>query len=158
MRNFGLPFFFFLLVLATAIALACGSGAAPINTTGILNSITISPATADAQNYPAGQVPFIATGYYSTPPSPVTSLTATWGACSQDNPTSGVSVGTKGLAPVSYTHLDVYKRQVSGLPTIRPRTAEFRRRSALVTATSQIISGRGGRRSRCQSANCPGGC
>ena len=98
MRNFGLPFFFFLLVLATAIALACGSGAAPINTTGILNSITISPATADAQNYPAGQVPFIATGYYSTPPSPVTSLTATWGACSQDNPTSGVSVGTKGLA------------------------------------------------------------
>ena len=108
MRNFGLPFFFFLLVLAIAIALACGSGAAPINTTGILNSITISPATADAQNYSDGQVPFIATGYYSTPPSPVTPLTAIWGACYQDSPSGGVSVGTKGLAQCAAGSVGTY--------------------------------------------------
>jgi hypothetical protein len=107
-RNFGLPFFFFLLVLATAIALACGSGAAPINPTGILNSITISPATEDAQTYPDGQVPFIATGYYSTPPSPMTPLPATWGACYQDIPTSGVSVGTKGLAQCAAGSVGTY--------------------------------------------------
>jgi hypothetical protein len=98
MRNCGLPFSFFLLVLAIGIALACGGGPATTNTTGILKSISISPPTADARDYPNGQVQFIATGYYTTPPFQVTPLTATWGACCQENPSSGVSVSTNGLA------------------------------------------------------------
>lgn len=98
MHKYGPPFCCFLLILAAVIALACGSPAAPGNTTGILESVSISPATADAQNYPFGLVQFTATGYYSAPPSPVTPLTATWGACYQGNPTSGVSVTKNGVA------------------------------------------------------------
>lgn len=99
MKYSGLLSFFFLVVIAIAITLACGSSAAPPrNTTGILESVSVNPATADAQNYPNGEVPFIATGYYSTPPSPVTPLTATWGACYEGSSTSEVSVSTKGLA------------------------------------------------------------
>jgi hypothetical protein len=100
MRHYGLPISSFLLtlILVAAIVLACGSPAGPSNTTGILESVSLSPATADAQNYPLGLVPFTATGYYSTPPSPVTPLKATWGACYQGNPTSGISVSNSGVA------------------------------------------------------------
>jgi len=93
-----LPFSCFLLILAGAIALACGSPSAPRNMSGLLELVTISPAVADAQNYPDGQVQFTATGYYSTPPFQVTPLLATWGACYQDAPTNGVSVSANGLA------------------------------------------------------------
>jgi len=108
MRRYGLPFSCFLFLLAIAIVLACGSPAMPANTTGILESVTISPATADAQNYPLGLVPFVATGYYSTPPSPVTPLTATWGTCYQGNPTSGVSVSKSGVAECAAGSVGTY--------------------------------------------------
>jgi hypothetical protein len=98
MKNYGLPSFFFLVVLAIAITLACGSPAAPGNTTGLLESVSINPATADAQNYPMGLVQFTATGYYTTPPLKVTPLKATWGACYQGNPSSEVSVSSNGVA------------------------------------------------------------
>ena len=87
-------FFLFLLVVAAAIALGCGSPSGRM-----LQSVTLSPATADAQEYPGGQVQFIATGSYSTPPSPVTPLSATWGACEQNgSSTESVSVSASGLA------------------------------------------------------------
>ena len=108
MKNYGLPSFFFLVVLAIAITLACGSPAAPGNTTGLLESVSINPATADAQNYPMGLVQFTATGYYTTPPLKVTPLKATWGACYQGNPTSGVSVSPKGLAQCSAGAVGTY--------------------------------------------------
>jgi len=98
MRSYGLPFFCFLLILAAAIALSCGSPPGPKNTTGVLESVTITPATADAENYPGGLVQFTATGYYSVPPSPVSPLTSTWGVCYQGSPASGVSVSKSGLA------------------------------------------------------------
>lgn len=109
MRNRALPCFFSLLISAAAITLACGSSmshvapncstaATSTNTTGILQSVTLCPATADARNFPDGEVQFVATGYYSAPPSPVTPLTATWGACYQDSPASEVWVSAKGLA------------------------------------------------------------
>ena len=63
-----------LLALVASIELACGSGSYKIQ------SITVSPATADAQNYPNGQVPFVATGYYNSAPGTVTPLQANWGA------------------------------------------------------------------------------
>jgi hypothetical protein len=85
-------------VLAIAITLAGGSPAGPSNTTGILKSVSISPGSADAQNYPFGLVQFTATGYYTTPPFQVTPLMATWGACYQNQPTTGVSVSSNGLA------------------------------------------------------------
>jgi hypothetical protein len=56
-----------------------------------LQSVTLSPATADAQNFPNGQVQFTATGTYSSSPSPVqlTSQAVTWCVGS----TSGLCVG-----------------------------------------------------------------
>jgi|SRR5437899_2467722 len=36
----------------------------------VLQSIAVNPATADAQNFPNGQVQFTATGTFSKPPSP----------------------------------------------------------------------------------------
>jgi hypothetical protein len=93
MRNSGLPFLFFLSLISVAIALACG-----VSTPRMLESVSLSPTTADAQNFPNGEVPFVATGYYTRPPSTVTPETATWGACSQNGATSAVSVSTTGVA------------------------------------------------------------
>lgn len=87
-------FFLFLLVAAAMMCLACGSSA-----DRMLQSVTLSPAAADAQNYPGGQVQFTATGYYSAAPSPVTPLSATWGACEQSgNSTQSVSISATGVA------------------------------------------------------------
>jgi hypothetical protein len=82
---------FCLLLLLAVLTLACGSSRQ-------LQSMTIAPPTADAQNYPNGQVQFTATGYYNANPAKVTPLSATWGACYQQNLTTGVSVSTNGLA------------------------------------------------------------
>lgn len=108
MRNFGLPFFL-LLVFTAAITLACGTSQPKIspaacstiatgsNTTGTLQSITLCPAAADAQNS-GGQVQFTASGTYNTPPLLVTPLPAFWGACYQKAPTNAVVVSNNGLA------------------------------------------------------------
>jgi hypothetical protein len=94
MKCYRPQFFLFLLVVAAAISLACGSSSGRM-----LQSVTLSPVSADAKEYPGGQVQFSATGNYSTPPSPVTPLSATWGACDQNgSSTESVSVSASGLA------------------------------------------------------------
>jgi len=50
-----------------SFATACGSSPAPNR---ILNSIAVTPTAADAQNFPSGQVQFVATGSFTMPPSP----------------------------------------------------------------------------------------
>ncbi len=94
MKRYEPLFLLFLLVLAAAITLACGSSASHT-----LQSLSISPAVTNAQNYPGGLVQFTATGTYTAPPSPVTPLAATWGACDlAGSGTSEVSVSANGLA------------------------------------------------------------
>jgi hypothetical protein len=85
------------LVLAASFTLSCGASSTDPSSRQLL-SITLSPATADAQDYPNGQVQFTATGYYSTAPSPVTPLSAFWGTCYQEGPTTAISVTKDGLA------------------------------------------------------------
>jgi hypothetical protein len=64
-----------------------------------LQSITVTPLSADAKNYPNGQVQFVATGQYNISPLAVTPLTATWGTCTQQAAaTTAVSVTQTGLA------------------------------------------------------------
>lgn len=71
-----------LLLLSAAALLSCGSSRH-------LTGINVTPATADAQSYPGGQVPFAATGIYSQAPSPqqLEASSVTWcvgsssGAC-----------------------------------------------------------------------------
>jgi len=83
------------LGLAACIALACGSSRQ-------LTSITVAPATADAQNYPNGKVPFVATGYYNARPTPVVPLQAGWGATAPGQvigpPTSDITFDANGTA------------------------------------------------------------
>jgi hypothetical protein len=70
-----------------------------------LQSVTLSPASADAQNFPNGQVSFTATGAFSKAPSPVqlTSKDVMWCAGSSGgmcvgNINPGVTVDQNGLA------------------------------------------------------------
>jgi hypothetical protein len=67
-----------LLLAATLLAgvelLANGCG----GSRRVIQSVTVTPATADAQNFPNGQVQFSASGNYSQPPSPVALSQANW--------------------------------------------------------------------------------
>ncbi|HKW16838.1 MAG TPA: hypothetical protein VJO35_04960 [Terriglobales bacterium] len=51
--------------------LGCG-----MSTPRMLQSVTVSPATADAKDFPSGQVQFTATGIFNKPPTRVTPLPA----------------------------------------------------------------------------------
>ena len=55
--------FFACLLITGFVTLGCGARQ--------LQSVTVSPATADAQSFSNGQVQFTATGTYTQPPSPV---------------------------------------------------------------------------------------
>jgi hypothetical protein len=80
------------LGFAACIALACGSGRK-------LQSITVTPASADARDYPNGEVPFVATGYYNMAPTTVTPLQANWGAALANVPANeAVTVNSNGMA------------------------------------------------------------
>jgi hypothetical protein len=98
MKRLGPQLFFFLLVGAAALTLACGSSSSHIPQT-----VTVTPATADAQDFPDGQVQFAATAYYNTMPTPVNKAAATWSACvtSTSQPMNGVTISTSGLAECS---------------------------------------------------------
>jgi hypothetical protein len=80
------------------MAVGCGTGRR-------LQSVSLSPASADAQDFPNGQVPFAATGTFSKAPSPqlLTSNVVTW--CVSVSPGScvcnlggGATVDQNGLA------------------------------------------------------------
>ncbi len=82
------------VAMLVIIGLGCGSH---------LNSVSLSPAVADAQNFPNGQVQFSATGTYgsSSKPVPVTNLSwcvgTTNGSC-YGNIASVASVTGSGVA------------------------------------------------------------
>lgn len=92
--KWSLPLSFFLLLFAAVITVACGSN--PVK--HAVQSLAITPPTADARNFPDGQVQFEAAAYYDSQPSPVTGVQATWGACYQDAPTTAITVSPNGLA------------------------------------------------------------
>ncbi|MGA2235277.1 MAG: hypothetical protein ABSG23_07370 [Terriglobales bacterium] len=96
---------FLALILAASFALSCGASSHGQNP---LQSITLSPATADAQNYPNGEVQFTATGHYINPSRSVTPLSAGWGTCYQDASTSEVSVTSGGVAKCATGAIGTY--------------------------------------------------
>ncbi len=81
------------LVLAASLALSCGA-----SQQSRLQSITLSPANADAQSFPDGEVPFTATGNYVDPTHTVTPQPANWVACQKGLPTTDASVTSAGVA------------------------------------------------------------
>ena len=86
------------LLVMSLLSFGCGSGRQ-------LESVTLSPASADAQNFANGQVPFSAAGKFSKPPSPqpLTGKDVTWcvGSSSGDcagNINPGATIDPNGLA------------------------------------------------------------
>jgi hypothetical protein len=80
--KFGPQFLFLLLVTVATITLACGSSPQ-------LKSVSVSPASANASDYPNGQVQFTAVGYYAGSSSPV-SVSPEWTACPPSTPSRSV--------------------------------------------------------------------
>jgi hypothetical protein len=95
MRKLQFALCFAALFAVSSVVLSCGTNS---QGPGQLQAITLSPASADAQNYPGWQVPFVATGVYMNPTHKVTPQPALWGACHQNAPTSEVSVTKAGVA------------------------------------------------------------
>jgi hypothetical protein len=65
----------FLALFLVVLSAGCGT-----SVPRTLQSVTASPARADAKNYPNGRVQFVPTGIYNKPPTTVTPLevTAWW--------------------------------------------------------------------------------
>jgi hypothetical protein len=84
---------FFCLAGAGAAILSCGS-----SSQHQLQSISLSPASADAKQYADGQVQFVVTGYYNTAPLTVAPIPAKWGACFQSSSTTDISINSTGVA------------------------------------------------------------
>ena len=84
-----------LLLILVFLSLSCGSSRE-------LTSISVSPATADAQKFPKGQVQFTATGTFSMAPTTVTPLSVTWcpqATCGVGTPANvGIIIDGNGLA------------------------------------------------------------
>jgi len=128
MKSYGLPFSFFLLVLAAAITLACGSSvshvapscssAPTVANPGMPQSLILCPAVADAKDYPNGQVQFIAIGSYNTSPSPALPKPVLWGACQQNQSTTGVTVSTAGIAQCASGASGTYTVWATGGPVL----------------------------------------
>jgi hypothetical protein len=97
MKNLRLAVSLFALTASALFTLSCG-GASQRQ----LQSVTLSPATADAQDYPNGQIQFTATGHYDASPTTLTPLSAGWGTCYQngsaESPTSEITVTQEGIA------------------------------------------------------------
>ena len=62
-----------LLAFIELVASGCGNGSPRL-----LESISVTPASADAQSFPNGQVQFAAVGTYSQPPSPAPITQSGW--------------------------------------------------------------------------------
>jgi hypothetical protein len=100
--------FFPALILAASSLSSCGTSSSHLSCLvtsqnpgvgqGQLQSIALSPATADAQNCANGQVQFVATGQYIDPTQTITPLSANWAVCQQNEPTAEASVTNKGVA------------------------------------------------------------
>src|ERR1019366_7092985 len=114
MEKLGFVLSFLALILAASFALSCGAGQGQ----GQLQSITINPATANAQSYRNGQVPFTATGVYNNPSHTVTPLTANWAACQQGVPASEVSVTASGVAQCASGATGTYAIKAWDIPNI----------------------------------------
>jgi hypothetical protein len=108
-----------LLAVAASITFACGAGSKP---TRIIQSLSVSPGSADAKDYPNGEVAFVATGIYNAAPVKVTPLQSTWAVVNQDgDQTSDVLINANGVAHCAAGASGVYN--VGGWVAITPPPA-----------------------------------
>ena len=95
-----------LLAGVELVAGGCGSGSPRL-----LQSISVTPATADALSFPSGQVQFTAMGNFSQPPSP--------SPISQ----SGWSLSDSNIAAISQSGLAECNPGASGVVTVKASTS-----------------------------------
>lgn len=96
-----------LLLVAIALAVSSCGNQSP----RVLQSVSVTPATADAQSFSNGQVQFTANGNYSQPPSPSVLTQAGW---SLSDPT---------IATVSQSGLAECNAGASGTVTVKAGTS-----------------------------------
>ena len=114
-------------LLAVALqALGCGSSSMS-NSNRVLQSMTVSPAAADAQNFANGRVQFMATGNFSKPPSPQQ-------VTFQPPYTGGWSVMGSGMQPIATI-------DANGLAQCVPGAAG--QATVVATATANAATGTG---------------
>ena len=126
-----------LLFLGSLGALSCGNSS---NNQRLLQSIMVTPATADARNFPNGQVQLTATGNYTMPPTPAMVTVATW--CVHDSNgcmggTPGATVDANGVAQcdagfTGTVDIAALASNGAGAPVLMGGTG------ALVTGTAQL--------------------
>lgn len=86
----------FLLIFFALILIACGS-----SSPRTLQTVGLTPATADAHDFPNGEVQFTATGFFNKSPMSVTPISVIWGACYQNRPAADVTITATGVAQCS---------------------------------------------------------
>jgi hypothetical protein len=107
------------LAIAASVAMSCGNAADPSHPGDPLESITVSPAVADAKDYPDGQVQFTAAGYYSTNPNQAVPLSKPgWGSCYENNSTSEVTVSSTGVAQCASGAVGTYTVWADAPPNV----------------------------------------
>lgn len=112
------PVLLFATFVLAALALSCGAGSAS-DTPRQLESVTLSPAAANVQDYPSGQVQFTATGNYNTPPFTVTPLPlAHWGVCYNNAATTAITVNSEGIAQCAKGAVGTYSVWANAPPNV----------------------------------------
>jgi hypothetical protein len=102
------------LFLAALALHTLGCGSSNMNTNRVLQSMVITPANADAQTFPNGQVQFAATGTFNKAPSPAqitfqSPYTGTW---------SMMNAASASIATISQTGLAQCVPGASGTATV----------------------------------------
>jgi hypothetical protein len=93
-----LPTFLFLIFFSLVIA---GCGGNMMSSSRQMLSLAVTPASADAQNFPGGKVQFMATGTFSAAPMTVASPAVLWSIGNPFGPPPGMpaaSVDSNGVA------------------------------------------------------------
>jgi len=99
-------------LLLTGELLSAGCGAANGNgSSRFLQSVSVTPAVAEARNFPNGQVQFTAMGTYSQPPSPTPINQPNW------------SLSAANIATITQSGLAQCDPNASGVVTVRASTA-----------------------------------
>ena len=88
------------------VASGCGNGGPRL-----LQSISVTPASADAHGFPNGQVQFTAMGTYSQPPSPSPITQSGW------------SLSDPNIAAISQSGLAQCNPGASGVVTVKASTS-----------------------------------
>lgn len=126
--------FFLALIFSNIFVLGCARGRR-------LQLITISPVSADAENYPHDQVRFVATGVFNRAPLAITPLPVTWknGFALNAPGNNGISIDGKGVAHCNPGFEGAASVMAFAPADPRLPLTQMRSSTQTVTASAQLI-------------------